>query len=320
MNDLEIVYTLRRRINRLEQKLKSLTFENVQNNSDINRQTVARINKIQARLIKLKGIHNDQINQVYSGLYTRPKTAPVNTEIKMKISEIDIGDSITTLKMTPMWFKLDDKKTALKDIIYPMDGTDRNLINIVARYRTMINKSNDFRHEPLQVNQNSTETIIIALDAFARHYGGELSFTNENLSFMDCAEQTACGVANLGSIHFLPAHFIPTAKFSIKLNLNYDRDLAQSNSLMKNFILNLNKEIARLLKCKNDYIRIFSIEKIDHKHEMIKIHFGLTTSDKNQTISLARHFQVKNIKSLDIFSNLFFNFFLDSCSSIRFSK
>ena len=59
MADLEIVYTLRRRINRLEKKLKSLKCENVQNNSDINKRTVARISKIEARLIKLKGKHND---------------------------------------------------------------------------------------------------------------------------------------------------------------------------------------------------------------------------------------------------------------------
>jgi hypothetical protein len=292
MDDLEIVYILRKRINRLEHKLKCLTCENVQNNSNINKQTVARINKIEARLIKFKGIHNDKLNRVYSSVSKRPKTAPIIIEVKMKISEIDIGDNITTLKMTPIWFKLDDKKNALKNIIYPTDGTDRNQINTIARYRTIINKSKDFRHEPLQVNKNSTETVIIALDIFARQYGGELSFTNKDFSFSDCAEHTACGVANLGSIHLLAAELIPTAKFSIKLNFNYDRDLTRSTATMKNFILNFNQEITHLLHCKNDFIRIFSIEKIAHKRGMIQVNFGLTTPDKNQTESLARHFQV----------------------------
>ncbi len=294
MDDLEIVYILRKRINRLERKFKILTLENVQNNSDINRQTIARINKIEARIIKLKGFHNYKINQAYSGLITRPTTAPVTTtETLMKITEIDIGDNLTTVKMAPIWFKLDDKKNALKGIIYPTDGTDRNLINTIARYRTIINKSKDFLHTPFQVNKNSIETIIIALETFVHQYGGELSFINEDLSFMNCIEHTAYVIANLGSVHLLAANILPTAKFSIKINLNYHRDLAKSNLLMKNFILNFNKEMAHVLKCQNEFIRIFSIEKFDHKRGITQVHFGLTAFDHNQTISLARQFQVK---------------------------
>ncbi|CAF1183687.1 unnamed protein product [Rotaria sordida] len=291
MNDLEIVYKLRKRINNLENKLKSLTYENVNGNPDMNRRTIARINKIEARIIKLKGIHNDKIYQVYSGSINRPKTVSIISEIEMKIIEIDIGDNITTLKMIPMSFKLDDKKRALKDIIYPTDGTDRNLINILARYRTIINKSKDFRREPFQVRTNSTETLIILLDAFVRQYEGELSFTNEDICFSDSTRYIASGIANLGSLHLLAANYILTAKFSIKINLNYDRELTRSSSIMKNFILDLNKSIANVLHCKNDFIRIFSIEKIDNKHGMIQVNFGLTTPDKNQTESLARHFQ-----------------------------
>jgi hypothetical protein len=62
---------------------------------------------------------------------------------------------------------------------------------------------------------------------------------------------------------------------------------------MKNFILNFNKEMAHVLKCQNEFIRIFSIEKFDHKRGITQVHFGLTTFDHNQTISLARQFQVK---------------------------
>jgi hypothetical protein len=293
MDELEIVYKLRGRLNRLENKLKTLTCKNVHANPDMNKRTVARINKIEARIIKLKGMHNDKISDIYSGIGNRPKTAPRVNEIQMKISEIDIGDNITTLKMTPIWFKLDDKKSALKDIIYPTDGTDRNVVNTIARYRTISNKSKDFCHEPLQVNEASIETVIIALDNFARQYGGELSFTNEDRSFSNSTESIACGVANLGSIHLVASDYILTAKFSVKLNLNYDRDLTQTNLMMKNFIFDFNKSIAHLLHCKNDFVRIFSIEKLDHKRGLIKINFGLTTPEKNQTESLARQFQVK---------------------------
>jgi hypothetical protein len=319
-DDLEIVYVLRRRINRFEQKLKSLKCENVQNNIELNQQTVARINKIEARIIKLKGIHNDKIYQVYSGLTKRPQTASIiNFQRQMKITQIDIGDTITTLKMTPIWFKLDDKKIGLKDIIYPTDGTNRDLINIIARYRTIINKSKDFRHEPLEVNKNSIETVIIGLDTFVRQYGGELSFTNDDLSFANCAEHTACGVANLASVHLLAANWILTAKFSIKINLHYHRDLAQSNGTMKSFIWDFQKEITNLLQCKNDFIRIFSIEKIEHRRGMIRIHFGITTPERNQTETLARNLRVKIYRIIII--NLFIRLYsLESNSSIRFSR
>lgn len=292
MAELEIVYNLRKRINRLENKLKTLTLKNVHTNPDMTRRTVARINKLEARIIILKGIHNDKIIEVYSGFGTRPKTALLISETQMKICEIDIGDNLTTLKMTPIWFKLDDRKGALKDIIYPTDGTDRTVVNIIARYRTIINKSKDFRQQPLEVNEQSIETVIIALDIFARQYGGELSFTNEELSYSNSTEHIACGIANLGSIHLLAMDYISTAKFSIKLNLNYDRDLAQTNSMMKKFILDFNKSIAHLLRCNNDFVRIFSIEKIDNKRGMIQVNFGLTTPDYNQTEYLARQFQV----------------------------
>ncbi|CAF4621253.1 unnamed protein product, partial [Rotaria sp. Silwood2] len=292
MDDLEIVYKLRKRINNLENKLKSLTCENVHSNPDINKQTVARINKIEARIIKLKGIKNDKIYQVYSGLSNRPKTVSIVINIEMmKINEIDIGDNITILKMTPISFKLDDKKKGLKDIIYPIDATDRNLINILARYRTIINKSKDFRSEPFQIGKDSTETVIILLDYFSREYGGEICFTSEDISHCNSAQYIVGGIANFGSLHLLANNLIPTAKFSIKINLNYDRDLAQSNSTMKNFIIDFSKSIAHLLHCKYDFVRIFSIEKIDNKRGIIQVNFGITTNDKNQTEYLARYFQ-----------------------------
>lgn len=306
MDDLEMVYVLRRRINRLERKLKSLICENVQNNSDINRGTVTRINKIEARLIKLRGIHNDRVNHVYSQFGKRPKSAAVNHQMQMKITQMDIGDTVTTLKMTPIWFKLDQRKRVAEDILYPTDGTDRNLINTVARYRTIVNQSKDFRREPLEINPNSRETIIIALDAFARQYGGELTFTQEDLSFSHPAEHAACGVANLGTVHLIAAHFIPTAKFAIKINLNYDRDLAQSTATMKTFILDLHQELTRLLLCKSEFIRIFSIKKLDHRRGLVEVHFGLTTPDKNQTEALARHFQVLHKDNHRLFLLLLF--------------
>ena len=321
MNNLEIVYILRQQINQLEEILKRLTCENVQMNPEMNRRTVTRINRIEARIITLKGIQHDQIYQVYSSMGSRLQTSLNSNGRQMKIIQIDIEDTVTTLKMVPIGFKLDDKKKALKSIIYPTDGTDRNLVNIVARYRTLINKSKNFCQEPLQIGKDSTETAILVLSAFAHQYSGELSFTDEDLSFSDPITQIVSGVVNLDNIHLLVGNFIPTAKFSIKVKLDYNRDLAQSISTLKNFILHFHKALAHLLHCKNEFIRIFSIEKVDNKCRMTQINFGLTMPDKNQTESLARHFQVNHkILFLTCHSLIASHISSDSCLSIRLSK
>ncbi|CAF3727582.1 unnamed protein product [Rotaria sp. Silwood1] len=295
MDELDIVYRIRKRINNLERKLKILTYENVHGNSDINKRTVARINKIQAELIKLKGIHNDKISIIYSNLSKIKKNSSIindiNMNMNMKISEIDIGDKLTKIKLTPISFKLDDKKEALKNIIYPNDGSDRYILNILSRYRTIINKSKDFIKQPFKLKNDSIETVIILLDYFIRQYQGEICFTNQYISYSDSKQLTATGIINLSSLHLIAAKTILTATFSIKINLNYDRDLAHSNNTMINFILDLNKSLAHLLNCKYDFIRIFSIEKLDYKRGMIKVNIGLTTPDIYQTEYLAKHFQ-----------------------------
>ncbi|CAF5022251.1 unnamed protein product [Rotaria sp. Silwood1] len=295
MDELDIVYRIRKRINNLERKLKILTYENVHGNSDINKRTVARINKIRAELIKLKGIHNDKISIIYSNLSKIKKNSSIindiNMNMNMKISEIDIGDKLTKIKLTPISFKLDDKKEALKNIIYPNDGSDRYILNILSRYRTIINKSKDFIKQPFKLKNDSIETVIILLDYFIRQYQGEICFTNQYISYSDSKQLTATGIINLSSLHLIAAKTILTATFSIKINLNYDRDLAHSNNTMINFILDLNKSLAHLLNCKYDFIRIFSIEKLDYKRGMIKVNIGLTTPDIYQTEYLAKHFQ-----------------------------
>ena len=293
MDELESVYNLRRRLNRLERKLQSLTCENVQNNLQINQQTVARICRIEARIVQLKGLHHVHLHRVYSSFTRRPSTAPIDRSIQMKISHIDFGDTKTTMKMTPNWFKFNQKINLLKEIVYPQDGTDRNLINTIAKYRTLIDQSKDFRQQPLEVEQNSIETLLIALEHFVHQYDGELIFTNERISSSHPNESTAYGIANLGCVHLIASHLVPTAKFSIKINLNYDRDLAQSLTMMKRFVYQFHRDLTRLLQCQPEFIRIFSIEKLDHRRGMVLIQLGLTTPDKTQTDSLARQFQVE---------------------------
>jgi len=295
MDNFEIVYAIRQHITGVEYKLKQLKYENVQNNRERNRQTVAQINRLEAALINLRSMHHDGIYTVYSQLIKRPQTGlrmNHHAEIEMKTTELDIGDNEIVLKMTPNRFQLDDRKSALKDIIYPSDGTDRHLINTIARYRTLINKSKDFILEPIESDPSSIEMILIGLENFVRQYGGEISFSNSDLSFANGTEYAACGIVNLGNIHLLATDFIPTAKFSIRLNIDYDRDLTQSKAQLKTFLFRFVKELADLLECQQSFVRIFSIEKLDQRRNLIRIHFGLTTTERNQTIDLAKHFQV----------------------------
>ncbi|CAF4362900.1 unnamed protein product, partial [Rotaria magnacalcarata] len=86
-----------------------------------------------------------------------------------------------------------------------------------------------------------------------------------------------CGIANLSNVHLIISNFIQTAIFSVKLNINYDRDLIRSNLTMKIFIYDFIKSISDVLHCNNDFIRIFSIERFDNKGSIIRVNFGLTT-------------------------------------------
>lgn len=293
MNDLEIIYKIRQRINNLEGKLKILKCENVQNNIETNKRTISKINKIESRLIKLKGIQNDYIYNVYSNVNHRPKSRLNLFDINFKINEIFIEDNITNIKLTPKSFKCIDKNKLLKDIIYPNDGTDRNLINLISIYRSFINKSNDFSHQPIEISEDSIETLIILFKNLIDQYNGEIIINNELISYSDTFDYILYGISNLSNIHLITSNIIKTAIFSIKFNLNYDKDLTQSYLIIKNFIFDLIKSISNILQCKYDFIRIFSIEKISNKHQLIKINFGITTPDQSQTEYLARHFQVK---------------------------
>jgi hypothetical protein len=162
------------------------------------------------------------------------------TTLKPKIVQIVIGKNSTTLKMAPEWFKHDNHDEALKNIVYPQGVTENQQrpFDTVARYRAAANRSNsNFRHKSLDLSENNTETLIIALDDFVQQLGGELSFNDEDLTFEETAHRTACGVANLSSAHLLATDYIPTAKFSFLVDRDYQIDLARSSETMQNFVL-----------------------------------------------------------------------------------
>jgi len=217
------------------------------------------------------------------------------TELKPKIVQISIGKNSTKLKMAPEWFKYDDHDEALKNIVYPKGVTEnqQRTFDTVARYRAVTDKpNNNFRQQSLNASEDQTETLIIALDNFVQHLGGELAFTNEDVAFDQAADRTACGIANLSSAHLLATDYIPTAKFSFLLDLDYRRDLARSSETMQNFVLEFSNAIARVLDCRNDYVRVISVEKPNKTRRQAKVNFGISTPKPEETEQLAEDLKV----------------------------
>ncbi|CAF2072242.1 unnamed protein product [Rotaria magnacalcarata] len=216
--------------------------------------------------------------------------------LRPKIIQIIIGDNSTKLKMAPEWFKPEDQNASLKNIIYPdgINENDQHQFNTIARYRAASKKpNNNFSKELLIPNESNTETLIIALDNFVQQFGGELSFTNEDLTFQEPAHRTACGIADLSSAHLLATDYIPTAQFTFIVDLNYQIDLARSDQTMQNFVLNFSNAIAEVLTCPNDYIRVMSVDKPGKTRNQTKIKFGLSTPDPTETEKLVQDLKMK---------------------------
>jgi len=217
------------------------------------------------------------------------------TELRPTIIQISIGKKSTTLKMAPEWFKHDDQAEALKNIVYPKDITEnqQRTFDTVARYRAAANNpDNNFREAPLNASEKKTETLIIALDDFVKNLGGELAFTDEDVAFDQVADRTASGIANLSSAHLLATDYIPTAKFSFLVDLDYQRDLARSGETMQNFVLEFSNAIADFLTCSKNYVRVISVEKPSKTRRKTKVNFGLTTPDPEETEQLVETLKV----------------------------
>lgn len=223
---------------------------------------------------------------------------PIISRPKQTIRNIRVGENSTQVKMTPIWFEQEDQQAPLQGIVYPPGVTDQRPFDSIARFRAVINKTNNFRRKSINVNKNATETLILALHNFAEQFGGDLSFTKRDLSFSQSAQRTACGIANLGSAHLLATNYIPTAKYFFHTKLNYKKDLAKSDETMENFILSFATAVAETLGCENDYVRVLSVEKNDDDNGNAKIEFGITTPEQIETEILAEDLEVRTKRNI----------------------
>ena len=217
--------------------------------------------------------------------------SPHLIKLKPRIIRLRMGSDAAEVKMAPDWYDHDNYDTALTNIAYP-EGTDRDeerTFDTVARYRAFIGKpQNNFREQPLKRRVDSAEALIVALDDCVKRLGGELSFTREEIA----ADQTACGIANMSSVHLLVANFIPTAKFSFLIDRDYNRHLTMTYEMMQDFILNFCNGIAGVLKCPKDYVRVTSVEKAKDARRQSRINFGVTTPNREETKKMAVNLQV----------------------------
>ena len=218
---------------------------------------------------------------------------PVIVYPKQTIHDIHIGEIQTEVKMTPPWFEQEDQQEALKNIVYPRDVTDSHSFDSVARYRATIQKTNNFQKKSIESGVNRAETLMIALDKFAQQLGGDLSFTKYRIPTDENVRRTACGIGSLESVHLLATNHILTARFVLRTDLNYKRDLAKSPETMANFTLTFAAGIAKLLKCHNEYVRVMSIEENDEDDGNAQVDFGITTPEQVNTEMLADDLSVR---------------------------
>lgn len=301
MENLDKIYSINESIKDLRLQAIQLLQTDPPRSVDLDSVILIRFNNIQTQYRQLTHQRNQEIKEVYSqtrnGREFKAKLNEITVLLvppKLKVTAMIIGKKSANFTMTPKWFQSDDESIVEEKIKYPSNVKEKRPFNTVARFRaarTETDPTNDFTSQPIEVKQDSTETLILALDAFVQQFGGKLSFTNEDLSFEESAHRTACGVADLGSAHLLSSEHIPSAKFALVINLNYD-DIAKSEETMENFILAFVDAVANDLQCDNDYVRISSVEKSTKDKRKAEVNLVLTTPDKEKTEELAEIFKV----------------------------
>lgn len=320
MDPLDVVYDINQRIKRLQEEIEVLREKSSRPGQPIDSRVERRIDSLNMEINELVLKRTRQLKRVRWEEKRKPKPKPAPELAKrepavaervpipvpaalesilapstLRVSDVYVDDDSATLTMTPTWFKPDNEEAALNGIVYPDEDADRDQLVTVARFRMALGQSRDFRRHPLGADETSTETLVLSLEAFARQFGGQLSFTNRELSFEDSAEGAACGIPNLGSAHLLANGRVPTAYFSFPVKLDFDKDLAHSTDTIETFVINFAAAIAQALGCNKDHVRVFSIQKSKRQRGVIQVNFGLTTADLDETHLLAVILQVGQV-------------------------
>ena len=208
----------------------------------------------------------------------------------MTINDVQSTDQSTTVLVTPTWYepiKLPDAvKVRLPDHYNKDSPSDVRTFQCLSAYRWMKNKGQaiDFIDEPFVASVDNTETLVVALNELAAQFGARLTFTEKAFNYDDSDYRTACGVGNLGSIHSIvgAGQSAETAQFRLHLKINYD-DLISTAQTFQNFTLTLINDIASMLGCKKEFVRVFSVSRA----KSVYADLGVTTPQFEQTMKLA---------------------------------
>lgn len=209
---------------------------------------------------------------------------------EVTISDIQSTDQSTTLHVTPAWYepiKLPDAvKIRLPDHYNKDSPSDVRTFQCLSAYRWMKNKGQpiDFIDEPFVAGTDNTETLVVMLNELAAQFDARLTFTEKAFNYDDSDYRTACGIGNLGSIHSIvgAGQNAQAAQFRLHLKLNYD-DLISTAQTFQNFTLTLINDIASMLGCKKEFVRVLSVSRT----ASIYAHLGIATPLFEQTMKLA---------------------------------
>ncbi|CAF4364343.1 unnamed protein product, partial [Rotaria sp. Silwood2] len=182
----------------------------------------------------------------------------------------------------------DDRKDNDDDIIYPAGITDRRPYKTVAKYRRMVGKSTDFNAQPLCIGEDEIETTVLGLNSFSEKHGCNLIFTDEEHRLDNSIYRTACGVADLGSIHLLATDAVQTATFCFIMDFDFNSEFQQSKKKVDTFVMDFSQAVSTILSCNTNSIRVFSISKMEKEKKKSEVKFGVTSPEPSKTEQLAK--------------------------------
>ena len=208
----------------------------------------------------------------------------------VNIVTTDSKNQLTTLAVTPMWHdpvKLPEpEKVRLPNSYNKNSPVDVRTYQCLSMYRWMKNKDQiiDFIAKPFVATIDNTETLVVVLNELATKLGARLSFTEKSFQYDQSDYRTACGVGNLGSIHSIlgGGRSIQTARFKLHFTVDY-ADLVSTTETLTNFTTALIGDIASILTCDKEHIRVFSISRASSSY----CDLGITTPKFERTLQLA---------------------------------
>ena len=254
-----------------------------------------KFERLQTQRRELSREKNKRVYRLYSPSTRDDQTSTIIASsivpLRLQVTSIQIGKNSTKFNMLPPWFQPVDQSEALKNIRYPANVTNRRPFQILAGYRLIKHESNDFAQNQIEVKESSTETLLLALDAFIQKFGGQLCFTTEDLSFEGSADRAASGIADLGSAHLLAGDHAPSAKFALLLDMDYS-SLVKSEETLQQFLMEFVTAVSDDLACPSQYVRVNSVEKSTEAKGKAQLNLVLSTPNRADTEALAKLFEV----------------------------